>query len=78
MNNRLVITRYIRPTPSDTRGILEARLGLEHARALNFEVSPFEARSMTEEAFEQMVDHMVDRAKREVREALLRDLKLEI
>lgn len=78
MNNRLVITRFIRPTPSNPRGVLEARLGIQEARALNFELPPFAYQGMTEEAFEQEVYHLVERAKREVREALLRDLKLEI
>ena len=76
--NKITVTVFIRPTPSNPRGTLEARLGMQQARALNFEIPPFAIHSMTEEAFEQEVDHLVARAKREVREALLRDLQLEI
>lgn len=81
MKNRLIVTRFIRPTMDDGRGVLEARLGSVHARALEFYVEPFVYRNISggdEEGFEREVDEMVRRAKNEVRDALLRELQLEI
>lgn len=80
MKNKLTIVQYTRPSRSNGgQGYLEARFGMQHSR-IEFQVPQliYPNSADGDDTFERDVDLAVDRARRELRHALLADLELSL